>query len=241
MTKFAVAIKKTMAKKTEKPAVQQEQVNLEEAINKSEQFFEQNKKIIFSVLGVIILAVAGGMLYSSKVVAPREIRAAEAIYPGESYMTDGDFRTALEGDAYGYEGFEALSKEYKNTKAGKLAAAYAGLCCAQLDSFEVAVKYLEKFKGNDQMAAPAITGALASCYANLGQNEKAASTYEKAAKQASNNLMSPYFNFQAAVIYEAIGKKDQALKLHQTNKVSYPESTEGQEADKYIARINSSK
>jgi len=230
-----------MAKKTTKPAAQQEQVNLEEAINKSEQFFEQNKKIIFSALAVIILAVAGGMLYSSKVVAPREIRAAEAIFPGENYMINGDFRTALEGDAYGYEGFEVLSKDYKNTKAGKLAAAYAGVCCAQLDSFEVAAKYLSKFNGKDMMASPALTGALASCYANLGDNDKAASTFEKAAKQADNNLMTPYFNFQAALIYEAIGKRDQAIKLHQTNKVSYPESTEGQEAEKYIARLNSGK
>ena len=228
-----------MAKKAVKPAPKQDQKSLEEALSKSEQFFENNKKTIFGCLIAIIVIIAGSMLYVAKVAQPRQIKAAEAIFPGENYFVNGDFTTALNGDAYGFEGFEELAKQYKSTKAGKLAGLYAGLCYAQLDSLEMAQKYLAKFSGNDQMVAPAALGALANCYATAGQYNKAISTFEKAAKKANNNLLSPYFYMQAGIIYESIDKPAQALKIYKMVKAKYPESNEGIEADKYIARLTS--
>lgn len=228
-----------MAKKAVNPAPKQDPKGLEEALSKSEQFFENNKKTIFGCLIAIIVIIAGGMLYNTKVAQPRQIKAAEAIFPGETYFINGDFSTALNGDAYGFEGFEELSKQFKGTKANKLANLYAGLCFAQLDSMEVAEKYLAKFNGKDQMVAPAALGALANCYAKAGQNSKAAATFEKAAKKADNNLLSPYYYFQAGLIYEAIDKPAQALKTYKMIKAKYPESIEGQDIDKFIARLTS--
>ena len=228
-----------MAKKAVKPATQQEQKGLEEALSKSEQFFENNKKTIFGVLIAIIVIIAGGMLYNAKIAQPRQVKAAEAIFPGETYFINGDYSTALNGDAYGFEGFETLSKQYRSTKAGKLAGLYAGLCYAQLDSMEIAQEYLSKFNGKDQMVAPAALGALANCYATNGQINKAVATFEKAAKKADNNLLSPYYYFQAGLIYESLDKPAQALKLYKMIKVKYPESAEAQEIDKYIARLSS--
>ena len=226
-----------MAKKAAKPVEAQDQKGLEEALSKSEQFFENNKKTIFSCLITIIVIIAGGMLYNAKVAQPRQIKAAEAIFPGETYFANGDYSTALNGDAYGFDGFKALAKQYKSTKAGKLAGLYAGLCYAQLDSMDIAQKYLEKFSGDDQMVAPSAMGALANCYATNGQVSKAASTFEKAAKKANNNLLSPYFYLQAGILYESLDKPAQALKLYKMIKVKYPESNESQEIDKYIARL----
>ncbi|MBO7111053.1 MAG: tetratricopeptide repeat protein [Bacteroidaceae bacterium] len=226
-----------MAKKAVNPAPKQDPKGLEEALSKSEQFFENNKKTIFGCLIAIIVIIAGGMLYSAKVAQPRQLKAAEAIFPGETYFVNGDYSTALNGDAYGFEGFESLSKQYKSTKAGKLAGLYAGLCYAQLDSMEVAEKYLAKFSGRDQMVSPSALGALANCYANAGQYTKAISTFEKAAKKADNNLLSPYFYFQAGLIYESIDKPAQALKTYKMIKAKYPESIESQDIDKYIARL----
>lgn len=230
-----------MAKKAVTPAPVQEQNGLSEAINKSEQFFENNKKIIFGALIAIIVIVAGGMLYSAKVAQPRQLKAAEAIFPGETYFMNGDYSTALNGDAYGFDGFEALAKQYSSTKAGKLANLYAGLCYAQLDNMEEAQKLLAKFKGNDKMVSPAALGALANCYASCGQESKAASTFEKAAKKADNMLLSPYYYLQAGIVYESLGNNAAALKLYKKIKVSYPESIEAQTIDKYIARLTSSK
>ena len=228
-----------MAKKAVNPAPKQEQKGLEEALSKSEQFFENNKKTIFSCLIALIVIIAGGVLYNAKVAQPRKIRAYEAIFPGESYFINGDYSTALNGDAYGFEGFEQLSRQYKGNKAGKLATLYAGLCYAQLDSMDVAKEYLAKFDGSDQMVSPSALAALANCYAQTGDLSKAASTFEKAAQKADNGLLSPNFYFQAGLIYESLDKPAQALKLYQMIKTKYPQSMESQEIDKYIARLTS--
>ena len=228
-----------MAKKSVTPAPKQDQKSLEEALSKSEQFFENNKKTIFGCLIAIIVIIAGGMLYNAKVVQPRQIKAAEAIFPGETYFMNGDYETALNGDAYGFEGFENLAGQYRSTKSGKLAYLYAGLCYAQLDSMEIAQDYLAKFNGSDKMVGPAALGALANCYATNGQASKAAATFEKAAKKADNILLSPYYYLQAGIIYESLDKPAQALKLYKMIKVKYPNSTEGREIDKYIARLTS--
>ena len=50
-----------MAKKAVTPAPKQDQKGLEEALSKSEQFFENNKKTIFGILIAIIVIIAGGM------------------------------------------------------------------------------------------------------------------------------------------------------------------------------------
>jgi tetratricopeptide (TPR) repeat protein len=228
-----------MAKKAVNPAPNQDQKSLEEALSKSEQFFENNKKTIFGCLIALIVIIAGGMLYQAKVVQPRQIKAAEAIFPGESYFTSGDYATALNGDAYGFEGFVELAKQYRGTKSGKLASLYAGICYAQLDDMESAKKYLAKFKGNDKLVAPSALGILANSYAAAGQMDKAISTFEKAAKKADNNLLSPQFYFQAGLIYESMDKPAQALKIYKMIKAKYPESIESQDIDKYIARLSS--
>lgn len=227
-----------MAKKANKPAAAQP-TGLEEAVNRWEQFFENHKNTIFGAMIAIVVIIAGSMIYSAKVAAPRQTRASEALFPGETYFTQGDYETALNGDGVSYEGFEAVAKQYGNTKAGKLAKAYAGLCYAQLGNNELAIENLSKFKGKDKMVAPAVLGALANCYATAGDNAKAASTFEAAAKKADNGLLSPYYYLQAAIIYEAMDNQAQALKLYKTIKVKYPESQEGLEADKYIARLSS--
>lgn len=228
-----------MAKKTATPANNQDQKGLEQALSKSEQFFENNKKTIFSVLIAIIVIIAGGMLYKAKVAEPRQIKAAEALFPGETYFMDGDYRTALNGDAYGFEGFETLAGKYKGTKANKLANLYAGLCYAQMDSMEIAQKYLTKFKGDDQMVSPSALGVLANCYATNGQASKAAATFEQAAKKADNKVLTPYFYFQAGLIYESLDKPAKALKLYNIIKTKYSDSYEGREVEKYIARLTS--
>ena len=209
-----------MAKKAVNPAPKQEQKSLEEALSKSEQFFENNKKTIFGCLIAIIVIIAGGMIYNAKVAQPRQEKASEAIFPGEAYFMNGDYSTALNGDAYGFEGFVELADQFKGTKANKLANLYAGLCYAQLDSMEIAQKYLAKFNGKDQMVAPAALGALANCYATNGEYDKAISTFEKAAKKADNKLLSPYYYMQAGIIV-----REPAVRLKfQTVCVPVPES-----------------
>ncbi|MCQ2109943.1 MAG: tetratricopeptide repeat protein [Bacteroidaceae bacterium] len=228
-----------MAKKTVKEEPVQGANNIEEALSRSEQFIEKYKNVMVGAVVAVIVIVAGAMLYKSKVVEPKEQRVAEYLFPGENYFMAGQFEVALNGDNMDFMGFEEIARNYGGTKAGNLANAYAGLCCAQLDSCEAAISYLKKFKGDDQMVAPSVMRALADCYVTVGQNDKAIALYQKAAKKADNGLVSPQCLMQAGLVYESMGKNADALKMYKEIQAKYPASSEGIDIEEYITRVTS--
>ncbi len=210
-----------------------------EAVSKTEAFIEKYKKHILYCVCAIVVIAAAAIAYVQFVRNPRNQKASEALAQCEALFLKDAYDKALEGDGQGCIGFLKVADEFSSTKAGNLAKLYAGLCYAQLDSMDVALKYLEKFSGKDQMVAPSALGALGHCYATAGQYNKAISAFEKAAKKADNGLLSPYYYMQAGLIYEAIDKPAQAVKIYKLIKAQYPESNEGIEADKFIARLTS--
>lgn len=227
-----------MANQNQKTA---EQANLGEALSRTELFFTNNKTGIIIGIVVVILIIVGIFGIKKGIVDPRNEKAAEALFPGEALFEQGDFLTALNGDEAGYMGFIEVAKLYKNTKSGNLANAYAGLCLAQLDSCDAAIEYLNKFKANDHIIAPAVLGALANCYANTDQTEKAASTFIAAAKQADDNLMTPYYYVQAGLIYENTGNSEKAFQLYKKVSDDYSTSESAYIAEKYMTRISAAK
>ena len=221
-----------------KQEIKQEQVlNVEEAVSRSEAFINKNKKMITAAVVAVVVLVAAGMAVSTWVIKPREQKAAEALFAGESYFQNGDYETALNGDQYEYAGFESVADDFGSTKAGKLAKAYAGLSLAKLGRYEEAIPYLKGFKGNDAMVAPSVLAALGNCYAHVGDEAQAAATLVKAARLADNSLLSPAYLIQAGQIYEKLGNKADALKAYQEVKDSYYGSTQSMDIDRYIERV----
>ena len=220
-----------------KQEIKQEQVlNVEEAVSRSEAFINKNKKtVIIAAIGVAVL-IAACMSVSIWVVKPREQKAAEALFAGEKYFQNGNYEAALNGDQE-YAGFEAVSSEFKGTKAANLAKAYAGISLAKLGRYEEAIPMLKAFKGSDVMVAPSVLAALGNCYAQVGDDAQAAATLVKAAKKADNNLLSPAYLIQAGQIYEKLGKKSEALKVYTEIKTKYYGSMQAMDIDKYIERV----
>jgi tetratricopeptide (TPR) repeat protein len=107
-----------------------------------------------------------------------------------------------------------------------------------LGQYEDAVKYLDKFSGNDQLVSPAVLGTMGNCYAQLGQLDKAAATLVKAADKANSHALSPIYLIQAGQIYEKLGKNSEAVKAYQTVKDKYFNSYQALDIDKYIERAS---
>lgn len=214
-----------------KQEIKQEQVlNVEEAVSRSEAFINKNKKaLVVGVVAVVVL-VAAGLLTSTYVIAPREKKAAEALFMGEQYFQNGNYETAIVE-------FESVIADHKGTKAANLAKAYAGISNAKLGNYEEAISLLKAFKGNDAMIAPSVLAALGNCYAQVGNEAQAATTLVKAAQKADNNLLSPAYLIQAGQIYEKLGKKSDALKAYTLIKDKYYGSMQAMDIDKYIERV----
>ncbi len=221
-----------------KQEIKQEQMlNVGEAVSRSEEFINKNKKTIIGVVCAIAVLIAGSVLVSTQYLKPREQKAAEALFAGEHYFQNGDYETALNGDQNEYAGFEAVIDEFGGTKAGKLAKAYAGLSLAKLGRYEEAIPYLKGFKGNDAMVAPSVLAALGNCYAQVGDEAQAAATLVKAAHEADNNLLSPAYLIQAGQIFEKLGKNTDALNAYKEVKDKYYGSAQAMDIDRYIERV----
>lgn len=218
-----------------------------EKTNNKEDFFLKFKKQIITGVVVILLVVAGAILYNVFVAGPREDKASTAIAKGEQYFNEEQFDKALNGDGAGYVGFVKIASDYSSTDAGNLANLYAGLSFYNLGKYTEAVTYLEKFstKG-DAMVSPTATAALANAYAQTGNVDKAINTLKKAADMADskaedvNNSISPTFLLQAGKLLESQKKNDEALKIYQDIKKKYVNSSlvQSSEIDKYIERVS---
>jgi tetratricopeptide (TPR) repeat protein len=213
-----------------------EQLNVEDALTKSEAFIIKYQKQIISIICAIAIIIAGYFLYKKYYAEPHETKAQAALFPGQKYFEQDQYDFALNGDKNGYIGFLKVEDEYSGTKAANLAKAYAGICYANLGKYDDAVKQLDGFDADDEMVGPAIKAALGNCYAHVGKMDKAVDYLMDAAKEADSNSLSPIWLIQAGQIYESLGKFDKAIEAYQTVKDKYFQSYQAMDIDKYIER-----
>ena len=129
---------------------------MDNALNQKEAVFMKHKKTISIAIVAIILVIAGVLCYNTYVSGPREQEASTELAKGQDYFMNQQFEVALKGDSTGYRGFINIASDYSSTEAGNLANLYAGLCYANLEKWNDAVKYLEKYSpADDQMVSPA--------------------------------------------------------------------------------------
>lgn len=216
----------------------QDPLNVDEALSTSEAFLLKNKNLLLGIVAAIVVVVAGVLGYKHFISAPKELKAAEAIFKGEQYFGADNYEIALNGDSTGYAGFVKLADEFSGTDAGNLANAYAGICYAQLGKYEDAIKFLDKFSADDYFVAPAIIETLGNCYAQVGQLDKAAATLLKAADKANSVSLSPIYLLQAGQILEKQGKNAEAVEAYKQIKTKYANSYQAMDIDKYIERAS---
>ncbi|MBE6313011.1 MAG: tetratricopeptide repeat protein [Bacteroidales bacterium] len=215
--------------------------NVENALSSSEEFIENHlKEIIYAVIAIVAVFV-GFFLFKYKYLQPRELKAQEQIYKGEEYFAQDSFALAINGDGVDFIGFENIAKEYKWTKTAKLAKVYAGISYYRMHQPEKAIELLKGFNADDKMVSPAVTGLVGDCYVAVKDYDNAAKYFEKAVKNADNELISPIYLEKLAVIYEVTGKKDKAIEAYTTIKEKYPNSMSAYDIDRHISRVKASK
>ena len=97
---------------------------------------------------------------------------------------------------------------------------------------------LKSFSGGDKMISPAVTGLIGDCYVNMGNIKEGISYFEKAAKQADNEVVSPAYLKKAGIAYENLKQYGDAVKAYTAIKEKYYNSMEASDIDKYITRAS---
>jgi tetratricopeptide (TPR) repeat protein len=222
-----------MVKKSEKS--DDKLVAVEGALSSSEQFIEKNQKLITILVGIIVIIVLGYFGYNKFYQAPMNKKAKSEMYMAEMYFKTDSLNKALDGDG-NFPGFLEIIDNYGSTKSGNLAHYYAGIIYMKKGQFEEAIDYLQGFDSEDQIVGPMAMGAIGDAYIELGDPNKAANYYLKAANTHINDFVTPIFLQKAGWAYEDAGSYDKAIRIYERIKTEFSRSAEARDIERYIER-----
>ncbi|MBN1132904.1 MAG: tetratricopeptide repeat protein [Bacteroidales bacterium] len=225
-----------MAKKKSAPQSDKSLEGIESALTRSEQFIEDNQKILTYILAgilLVVLAIIGGNRYYFK---PKNAEASANMYIAERYFEIDSFSRALYG--YGtYPGFLQIIDDYGITRSARLAKYYSGICFHNLGQHQEAVEYLSEFKTRDILVGAAKFSTLGDAYAELQDYNSAIKMYKKGIQKFGNSFSSPILLKKLGILYEETDELDNALNTYREIEKRYSESPEGREIKKYIGRV----
>lgn len=214
--------------------IEEKNTEMGNIITRSEEFIQKNQKTLIAVAVAIVVVAVAIFAYIKLYKQPREAKAANEMFAAEQWFAQGDFETALNGDDT-YRGFLGIIDTYGSTKAGNLAKYYAGVANLRMGNYDEAAKWLGKYSGKDTFTRPLSEMMQGDAAIEQGQTEKAAAHYMKAAAMDDNSITAPTALFKAGMTYIMLGQNDKAAECFNKVKKNYPEATEAQDIDKYIA------
>jgi len=211
---------------------------VKEAVGKTEVFFQKHKNHLLYGLGVVILLVCAWLAYQRFYNEPMKQEALGQMFLAEQAFRADDFEVALHGDG-NVLGFTQIWNEY-GSKAGISIHFYMGVSYLHLGEYLAAIDALQKYNSKDFVIQARAFCNIGDAYVGLDNLAKAQEYYLKAARLNDNIMVASYLK-KAAVISEELNQIDKAIALYQEIKDKYPQTMEGYEADKYIARLQVNK
>ncbi len=227
-----------VATKSKSSDIDAEIVNVAEVTDKAIDFYTKHQKNILVVATGLILLIGGYLAYKYLIIVPKEKAAIEAMYQAEAQFAQDSFAAALKNPGANFEGFEDIVENYGGTKAGNTAKLYAGICNLNLGKYEEAIGYLEDYSASDDVTPAVKYGALGDAYAESNQLDKAYENYEKAANANDDEFSVPFYLNKLGLLQFAQKKNEEALKTFKTLSEKYPNTQEGKEAEKMVARLS---
>lgn len=210
-------------------------VDVQEVYSKTETYVEENKNILVGIVAVIAIVVGAYFAYNSFYLKPLQDEANEAIFFAEKNFAMDSLNTAIYGNENG-AGFIEIADEYGSTKAGDLANYYLGISFLRIGEFQSAIEALDQFSGDDEMLGTIAIGAQGDALVELGEYDKAADKYKKAANRRENEFTTPLYLMKAGKTYELLNDYSAALEVYKTIKKDWKKSPEASDIEKYIAR-----
>jgi tetratricopeptide (TPR) repeat protein len=209
----------------------------EEVVDRAKDFWTRFNRPILIACAAVILIGGGYLAYKYLLVAPKEKKAAEALFKAEEYYRMDSLNKALKGDGQ-FPGFEKVISQYGGTKAGNMAKFYAGSIYLKTGDYAKAVKYLKDFDTDAETVKARAYKLLADAYADQGKNSDALDYYKKAAHEfgADEQNSSEYLFIAGYFADRVMNNKKEAIEIYKEVKKKYPQSQFSMEADKYLAQ-----
>ena len=169
---MAVKAKKQAEKEHHATDLLESSEALAEQLTKTEAYLEQNKSIVFIIIGVFVLVIGGFFGYRYYAMNQSKIAQGEmfqAIY----YFEADSLNLALNGDGNNY-GFLDIIDNYGVSDAANLAHFYAGAAYLKQGQYVEAIDYLEGFSASDYLVQARAYSLIGDAHMELGDFSAAA-------------------------------------------------------------------
>ncbi|MDE6410079.1 MAG: tetratricopeptide repeat protein [Muribaculaceae bacterium] len=189
-----------------------------------------NKKIIYWVLGAIVVAAGFVLSYFFIYRNPHLKGAAEAYNQVEI--------TAVGNDSIAAAEYKKVAEKYPHTPAGHLAALEAAEDFYDQGKYKEALECLDKANIDEKVLKANAIILKGDCYVNLKQYDKAINEFKDAVKKGDkNDQIVPRALLKCANVYDEQKKYANALECYEQIKNDYPSFQLGNASiDAYIER-----
>ena len=189
-----------------------------------------NKKIIYWVLGAIVVIAGFILSYFFIYRNPHLKGAAEAYNQVEI--------TAMGNDSIAAAEYKKVADKYPHTPSGHLAALEAAENFYDQGKYKEALDCLDKAKIGEDILEANVIILKGDCYVNLKQYDKAIESFKEAVKKGDKNeQIVPRALLKCATVYDEQKKYGEALKCYETIQKDFPTFQLGNAPiDAYIAR-----
>jgi tetratricopeptide (TPR) repeat protein len=217
-----------------------------EIVDRAKGFWDKFSKPIIYVGAALIILGGGWLAYKNLVMAPKETKSAELIYPSEQLfdkMTQSGFNKdsislVLNGGNGISNGVLKIASNYGGTAAGNRANFIAGACYLHSKDFNKAIKYLKEFSTNATQVQTAAYSMIGDAYSELKKNDDALEYYKKAVSvNEKDEFMTSESLYKAALFAESIGKTKEAIEMYQRLSDDFPKNSHSADVEKYLARL----
>ena len=187
-------------------------------------FYRNNKGVVWGTgIGLVfaIGLVIGYFIYTAQQQSDAEVLLGTA----EQYFMNGDYERALYGDDEELTlGFVQIANNYGRTRSGNLANYYAAVAYYELEQFEEAITFMERFNPPSGIMGVGPISLHAVILSELGKHEEAARKFIEAARWDENASTTPNNLMEAAISYETIGEYQKAREQLEIILDRYPDS-----------------
>lgn len=208
----------------------------QDVLQNAQNVIEKNQKLITVFSAILFVALVGLIGFYQWYLPEQETEAQAKMFSAVGFFENDNYDLALNGDGNNV-GLISIANNYPFTKAANLSNLYIGLSYLNTDKFEEAISYLKKFDSDDAILSATALGAIGDAYFELDNAEQGIAYYKKAANQSKNEFTTPIYLMRLAMAYRVEKNDAEALKYFKKIKAEFPNSQEGINAEKYIARI----
>ena len=214
-------------------------VDIVEVRDQGLDFFERNRNLIIGAVVGLIVLIAGALLYQTFIKAPAERDAAEQMQQAQYQFEQDSFSLALTNPGQGYPGFLDIAENYGSTASGNLANYYIAVSYLNLGKYDAALDYLNDFDAEGDLLPAMAAGVRGDIQSELNKFDDAIAAYEEAVDESGDNYVTGgYYLNKLALLLRKEGRTEEAREAFQRLKSEFTQSTEAQQADKYLATLN---